>query len=426
MRTRRSQDLYDRARGLLPGGVSSPVRAYSPYPIYFQRGKGSHVWDVDGNEYIDYCMGFGPLILGHAREEVVMALQAQAELGTLYGAPIEMEAEMADMVRSHFPSMEMMRFVSSGTEATMHALRLARGFTGRKKIVKIEGAFHGAHDALLVKAGSGATTHCAPNSLGVPEEVAANTLLAPFNDLHALENLLRAHRDQVAALITEPVIGNAGTILPEEGYLQGLRELCDLHGILLILDEVITGFRLAMGGAQELYGVRADITTLGKILGGGMPIGAFGASKEIMSLVSPLGKVYQAGTFSGNPMSLVAGRETIRTLRREGHEGLNSAGEVMRKGLDRACVQMDLPYRAQGIGSMFQLFLSEWVVRDYGSAMRCDNKLFMRLFQALLERGIYLPASQWETNFLSTAHGDADARRTIEAFASALQEVSGR
>ncbi|MEM0448226.1 MAG: glutamate-1-semialdehyde 2,1-aminomutase [Methanomassiliicoccales archaeon] len=423
MNTEHSRQCFEKAKLLLPGGVSSPVRAFAPYPIFISRGKGSRLYDVDGNEYIDYCLGFGPLILGHAPEEVVKALQIQAELGTLYGAPIEMEARMAEMISHYYPNVEMLRFVSSGTEATMHALRLARGYTQRKKIVKIEGGFHGAHDAVLVRAGSGATTHSAPDSLGVLEEVASQTLLAPYNDLEAVRQLLVTNREEVAAVILEPVLGNIGPVLPEKGYLQGLRELCTEHGALLIFDEVITGFRLALGGAQELFGVRADITTLGKILGGGMPIGAFGASKEIMSFISPLGKVYQAGTFSGNPMSLTAGYHTIKALAREGHEHLNARGEEMRAGLARVCRELGLEFQVQGIGSMFQLFLTRHEVRDYRSALTCDGERFMRLFRFLLDHGIYLPPSQWETCFLCTAHSSADVRRTVEAYASSLQEV---
>lgn len=425
MSTMKSARLFGHAQRLLPGGVSSPVRAFSPYPVYIESAKGCMLRDVDGNEYIDYCMGFGPMILGHARREVVDALKFQAEMGVLYGAPIESEVEMAELISSHYPGMEMMRFVSSGTEATMHALRLARGATGRKKIIKVEGAFHGAHDSVLVRAGSGATTHSAPNSLGVLSEVAANTLLVPYNDLNAVERVLSTHRDEVAALIAEPVMGNIGPILPHEGYLQRLRELCDRHGALLIFDEVITGFRLAMGGAQQYYGVKADITTLGKIAGGGMPIGIFGGLRETMSRISPLGKVYQAGTYGGNPMSLAAGLATLRVLEREGHEGLASAGEIMRRGLEAICADGYMGCRVQGIGSMFQLFFTSAEVRDYSSALRCDGDQFMRLFHALLDEGVYLPPSQWETCFLSTAHDQGAVRKTLSAFEAALSKVVG-
>ena len=420
----RSSQLYERARSLMPAGVSSPVRAFRPYPRYMASARGSRITDVDGREYIDHCMAFGPLILGHAHPAVVRALQEQAERGTLYGAPIEAEAEFAETVVRHFPSVEMLRIVSTGTEATMHALRLARGFTGRKKVLKFEGCFHGAHDAVLVKAGSGATTHSTPNSLGVPEEVTSNTLLAPFNDLGAAEAVLRAHRGEVAAIIVEPVMGNVGPVLPRDGFLPGLRELATAHGALLIFDEVITGFRLSMGGAQHVYGVRPDITTLGKIAGGGMPIGAFGASSEIMSMVSPLGQVYQAGTFSGNPMSLAAGLATLRELEAQGHQDLDRRGAALRRGLAQTLSESKVPHQVAGTGSMFQLFLSARPVNDYRDALNADAPLFDRLFLRLLDKGVYIAPSQFETNFLSTAHSDADVRAVVEAIAEALAEVS--
>jgi glutamate-1-semialdehyde 2,1-aminomutase len=421
--TIRSGALYYEAKKLLPGGVSSPVRAFDPYPLYISKGSGAYLTDVDGNDYIDYCMGFGPLILGHARPEVMDAVRQQLQLGTLYGAPIEKEIEMAKLIRRHYPSMEMMRFVNSGTEATMHAIRVARGYTGRKKFVKMEGAFHGAHDSVLVKAGSGATTHAAPNSLGIPEEVTANTLLVPYNDLDAMEKTLRDNEGQVAAVILEPVIGNAGPILPDEGYLQALREMTIRHDVLLIFDEVITGFRLAMGGAQQYFGVRPDMTVLGKIAGGGLPIGIFGASEEIMSMVSPVGKVYQAGTFSGNPLSLTAGLATIRQLEKEGHEGMEHQCERMRDGLRSIVNEMHRGFQIVGIGSMFQLFITDCQVNDYTDAMRCDSIAFTQLFHKMLEQGVYLPPSQYETNFLSTAHTAQVVDRTLDAFSAALYEV---
>jgi glutamate-1-semialdehyde 2,1-aminomutase len=424
MDRKRSKELYERAKGLMPGGVSSPVRAFKPYPCYIERAKGSKLTDVDGLEYIDYCMAFGPLILGHAHPQVVQAIKDQVEKGTLYGAPIEAEAKFAELIRDNYPSMEMLRIVNSGTEATMHALRLARGYTGRKKVLKFEGCFHGAHDAVLVKAGSGATTHSAPNSLGVLEEVAANTLLAPFNDLEAAQRALEMNREEVAAIIVEPVMGNIGPVLPREGYLQGLRELATRHGAVLVFDEVITGFRLSMGGAQRLYGVRPDMTVLGKIAGGGMPIGVFGASEEMMSMISPLGKVYQAGTFCGNPVSLAAGITTIKELRDRGHEGLDRKGEALRSGLREALQGSKVDHQVAGLGSMFQLFLSPRPVHNYQDALAADAALFDRLFLRLLDKGIYLAPSQFETNFLSTAHSDEELRRTIDAFAEALSEVS--
>jgi glutamate-1-semialdehyde 2,1-aminomutase len=420
---KRSKELYDRAKLLMPGGVSSPVRAFKPYPSYIAKGSGAKIWDVDGNEYIDYCMGFGPLILGHADPDVVNAVREQAPRGMLYGAPIALEIEMAELVRGAFPSVEMLRIVNTGTEATMHAIRVARGFTGRKKFIKVEGAFHGAHDSVLVKAGSGATTHSAPDSLGVPEEVTSNTLLVPFNDLDAVRRAIMDNKGEVAAIITEPVIGNAGPIPPEEDYLQGLRELTTDNDILLILDEVITGFRLAPGGAQQRFGVRADMTILGKVVGGGLPIGIFGGSEEIMSMVSPTGKVYQAGTFSGNPMSLTAGIATIKKMRTLGYEELERKGEQMRYGLAKVIEEMGIPFRAQGIGSMFQLFLTDGEVKNYAGARSCDTSAFWDLFLGLMNRGIYLPPSQFETNFISTAHTDAEIDLTVEAYGEALEDA---
>ncbi len=420
----RSRQLYEEASKLMPGGVSSPVRAFRPYPRYISRGKGSRIFDVDGREYIDHCMAFGPLILGHAHPSVVRAVQEQAESGTLYGAPVEDEVRFAEAIVRNYPSIEMLRVVSTGTEATMHALRLARGYTGRSKVLKFEGCFHGAHDAVLVKAGSGATTHSAPNSLGVLEEVARNTLLALYNDLSSAASALDANKGEVAAIIVEPVMGNIGPVLPREGFLQGLRDLATEHGALLIFDEVITGFRLSMGGAQRLFGVTPDITTLGKIAGGGMPIGVFGASREIMEMVSPMGKVYQAGTFSGNPMSLAAGLATIKELEAQGHDGLDRKGDLLRRGLSEALRGSKVPHQVAGIGSMFQLFLSSRPVINYRDALGTDTALFDRMFLRLLDKGVYLAPSQFETNFLSTAHSEEDVRRVVDAIAEALAEVS--
>lgn len=425
MRRELSRRLYERAVKLMPGGVSSPVRAFKPFPSFIQRGRGSKIIDVDGNEYIDYCMGFGPLILGHADPDVVAAVRAQSELGFLYGAPVEYEIEMAEMIRNHYPSIEMIRIVNTGTEATMHAIRVVRGFTGKKKIIKVEGGFHGAHDSVLVKAGSGATTHSVPNSLGIPEEVTAHTVLVPYNDLKKIEEVIRNHRKETAAFIIEPVLGNAGPILPHDGYLESIREITEENDILLIFDEVITGFRLAMGGAQELYGVIPDMTVLGKIAGGGLPIGIFGGPEEIMKMVSPAGRVYQAGTFSGNPMSLVAGLATLKKLQNTGHEELNARGDMMRWRLAKILEELQLPYVVQGIGSMFQLFLTDRRVVDYSAAKTCDTELFNRLFLTMLDKGIFLPPSQFETNFLSTAHSHKDIELTLDAYATSLQEVTG-
>lgn len=420
----RSRALYEVAKGLMPGGVSSPVRSFQPYPTYIARGKGSRIIDVDGNDLIDYCMAYGPLILGHAHPKVVRAVQEQAADGTLYGAPIEKEIRLVERLARHYPSIEMARIVNSGTEATMHAIRLARGYTGRNKIVKFEGCFHGAHDAVLVKAGSGATTHSAPNSLGVPPEAVANTLLAPYNDLEAVRRLVADNKGQIAAVIVEPVMGNVGPVLPRDGYLQGLREVTEDNDVLLIFDEVITGFRLSLGGAQAYFGVTPDITTLGKIAGGGLPIGIFGASEEIMSMISPSGKVYQAGTFSGNPLSLAAGLATIDELSAETYEELERKGRMMRQGIAKIVEERELPYCVQGLGSLFQVFCAPHEVSDYQSALGSDQTAFMKLFHSLLDKGVYLPPSQFETCFLSTAHTDDDIARTLDSYDRSWSEIS--
>ncbi len=421
--TFRSGALFFEAKKMLPGGVSSPSQAFDPYPIYIRSGKGAIMTDVDGNDYIDYCMAHGSLVLGHARKEVMDALRMQLDRGTLFGTPMDIEVEMARLIAKHYPDMEMMRFMSNGTEASMNAVRVARAHTGRNLVIKIVGVFHGSHDPALVKSGSGATTHGVPDSLNIPEEVTSNTLLVPYNDLKAIERSFLMNQGQVAAVLLEPVIGNAGPILPDEGYLQGLRELTTRHDALLIFDEVMTGFRLAMGGAQEYYGVRPDMTVLGKIAGGGLPIGIYGASREIMSELSPIGEVYQAGTFSSNPLSLTAGIETIRVLGREGHDELARKGEHIRQGLSSIVNEMHQGFQVVSLGSMFQLFLTDCSVRNYEDAKRCDSILFMDLFHKLLEKGIYLPPSQYETNFLSTAHSYAQIDRTVDAFAEALSEV---
>jgi len=419
----RSKALHERAAALLPGGVDSPVRAFPPYPSYIVRAKGSRMWDADGHELVDHCLGFGPLILGHAHPAVVRAVQEQAERGTLYGAPSELEVQLAERVCRHYRAMERVRFVSSGTEATMHAIRLARGATGRRYIVKMEGCFHGAHDAVLVRAGSGAMAHSAPDSAGVLDEVASRTLLAPYNDADAVRRLLGQHRGDVAAVILEPVMANVGPVAPRDGYLQQLREMTSEEGVLLIFDEVVTGFRLGLGGASAHFGVRPDIATLGKVLGGGLPVGAFGASQEVMDNLSPLGKVYQAGTFAGNPLSMAAGLAALKELERVGHDELDRRGAALRSGLSRLVDELRLPYQVAGLGSMFQLFMADRPVVDYRTALASDAGRFQRLFHALLERGVYVPPSQFETCFLSTAHDDRDVRTTLDAYAGALEAL---
>jgi len=420
----RSAELYGRAVKVMPAGVSSPVRAYKPAPLFISRGSGADIFDADGRQYTDFCMAFGPLVLGHADPDVMAAVEDRLRNGALYGAPTELEVEYAELLSRLYPSMGMTRFCSSGTEATMHAVRLARGATGRRILIKTDGGFHGSHDSVLVRSGSGSLTHGAPDSLGVPEETARNTVVVEYNDAGALRSAIKANGDDVAAFIVEPVLGNIGPVPPAGDYLREVREITEEAGVLLIFDEVITGFRLAMGGAQERYGVRPDITTLGKIAGGGLPIGVFGASAELMSNVSPLGKVYQGGTFSGNPVSLAAGMATVTKLRSMGHERLDAAGEAMRKGLREAFDEAGVPCQAQGAGSMFQTFLAPEPVTSKATAMRSDAARFMRLHSELLKRGVYLPPSQYETCFVSTAHDRARIESALEAYRDALRSIS--
>ncbi|MHC1585426.1 MAG: glutamate-1-semialdehyde 2,1-aminomutase [Candidatus Syntropharchaeia archaeon] len=418
---KKSEKLFKRAKELLPGGVSSPVRAIDPFPFYTESARGSKIRDVDGREYIDYCMAYGPLILGHAHPSVANAVREQLEKGWIYGTPVEKEIELAEKIIRYYPGIEMLRFVNTGTEATMGALRVARGFTGRNKFIKIEGGFHGAHDSVLVKAGSGATTLGTPNSLGVPEDFTKNTLQIPFNDIEALSEVVRKYRGEIGAIILEPVLGNVGPILPEDGYLREVRRITEEEGIVLIFDEVITGFRLGMGGAQERFGIVPDITVLGKIIGGGFPIGIFGGKKEIMELISPSGKVYQAGTFNGNPFSLTAGIAVVKVLERDNvHEKLEKKGEELRKALWDIIKDKDLGYSVGGIASMFKVFFGN-LPRNYQEALKCDKDGYLSFFKRMLDSGIFLPPSQFETNFISIAHSDEDIERTIEAYSENLK-----
>ena len=413
----KSEKLFELAKGYMPGGVSSPVRAYEPYPFYTARAKGSKIYDVEGKEYIDYCLAYGPLVLGHGNEEVKRAVVDQLEKGWLYGTPHEKEIALAKKIINHYPSVEMVRFVNTGSEATMAAIRLARGFTGRDKIVKIEGGFHGAHDGVLVKAGSGATTFGIPDSKGIPKDSVKNTLQIPFNDAEALTTVLE--NNSVAAIILEPVMGNVGPIAPAANYLSEVRRITKENDVLLILDEVITGFRLALGGAQEYYGVDADLTVLGKIVGGGFPIGMFGGKREIMALVAPSGAVYQAGTFSGNPVSVTAGLKTIEILERDSvPERINELGATMRTVLSELVRDSGVEGCVSGVGSMFKVFFSPGgaEVKNYADALGCDKAKYMRLFHKMLSSGVFLPPSQFETNFVSFAHSDEDIERTLEAY----------
>jgi glutamate-1-semialdehyde 2,1-aminomutase len=412
----KSSELYQKAVQLMPGGVSSPVRAIRPYPFYTLAGKGSKITTADGKELIDCCMAYGPLLLGHAHPGIREAVLDQLEKGWLYGTPTPLEPEMAGLVRGDYPSVEMVRFVSSGSEATMSAIRVARGFTGKSDIVKVEGGFHGAHDAVLVKAGSGATTLGVPDSAGVLPDLTRHTLQVPYNDPEALEALLSNHGD-VAAFILEPVLGNIGPVLPEKDYLSEVRSITRNHDVLLIFDEVITGYRLGPGGAQGMFGVRPDLTTLGKILGGGLPIGAFGGRREIMDFVAPCGPVYQAGTFSGNPLSLAAGIATIRYL--HGHPDTYRRLDDMARTIGEA-----FPADRRGsfvrLGSMFKYFFREAPPRNYREAKESDTGAFGRFWKGMLTRGIFLPPSQFETNFLSAAHTDGDTEAIARGYRECL------
>ncbi|MHB8119920.1 MAG: glutamate-1-semialdehyde 2,1-aminomutase [Methanothrix sp.] len=413
--------LFDHAKKLMPGGVSSPVRAISPCPFYTARADGPYLWDADGNRFIDYCLAYGPMILGHRHPAIIRAVTDQMNRGWLYGTPCELEVAAAQRITRLYPSMEMARFVSSGTEATMAAIRVARGATGRDKIIKIEGGFHGAHDSVLVKAGSGATTLGIPDSRGVPADTAKNTLQVPYNDLQALEAVLKSNPCQIACLIMEPVLGNIGPILPEKGYLEGVRQLTTEHDVLLIFDEVITGFRLSLGGAQEFFGVKPDLTTLGKIIGGGFPVGIFGGRRDLMEQVAPGGGIYQAGTFNGSPVSLAAGMATLDVMEKEKVlEKLNATGKQMRKGLQEIVDDLGLGYSVVGIASMFKIFFGE-EPHNYTQALKCDTIGYLAFFRRMLDAGIFLTPSQYETDFISAAHSQEVIETTLEAFKSCLK-----
>jgi glutamate-1-semialdehyde 2,1-aminomutase len=423
-----SEALFKEAQRYIPGGVNSPVRAFRAVggtPRFIARAAGSKVYDVDGREYIDYVASWGPMILGHAHPEVVQAVQRTAERGTSYGAPTEAEVILARLICEAFPSIELVRLVSSGTEAAMSAIRVARGYTKRDLIVKFDGCYHGHTDGLLVQAGSGATTLGIPNSGGVPSSYAEQTLSLPFNDLTAVREAVDRYRGRIAAVVLEPIPGNMGVVLPTAGFLQGLRELTRQDGALLVFDEVITGFRLQYGGAQHLYGVTPDLTILGKIIGGGLPVGAFGGRRDIMEQVAPLGPVYQAGTLSGNPLAVTAGIETLRLLRHPGvYEGLDTKARRLCDGVQEAAQRAGVPVYATRIGSMFCTFFTAHPVTDYASASTADTVRFQRYFHSLLDDGIYVAPSQFEAGFLSTAHTDGDIERTIEASYRAFQAAA--
>ena len=428
MQQTKSQQLFAQAQQFIPGGVNSPVRSFravSGTPPFIARGQGCRVSDVDGNEYIDYLGSWGPLVLGHAHPVVVEALQRTAEGGTSFGAPVELEVELARCICQALPSVDRVRLVSSGTEACMSAIRLARAYTGRSKIIKFAGCYHGHADGLLVKAGSGAMTHGIPTSAGVPEAYAAETLVADYNDVASVESFFQAWPDGIAGIIVEPVAGNMGVVPPAEGFLESLRRITAENGSMLIFDEVITGFRLAYGGAQTLYGITPDITCLGKIIGGGLPVGAYGGRQDIMEMVAPLGPMYQAGTLSGNPLAVTAGLTTLTELQRAGtYERLESLAGRLADGLTQAFARAEVPGTLNRVGSMMTGFFTAGPVESLAQVEQADTEAYGRYFHAMLERGVYLAPSQFEAGFVSLAHTEADIDQTLEIAAAALESLS--
>ncbi|HLX67018.1 MAG TPA: glutamate-1-semialdehyde 2,1-aminomutase [Puia sp.] len=424
----RSKELFERAQLSIPGGVNSPVRAFKSVggtPLFIQRAQGAYLYDVDGNRYIDYIASWGPMILGHAWEPVVEAIREYAAYSTSYGAPTELEVKMAELIRSMVPNVDLVRMVSSGTEACMSAIRLARGYTRRNKIIKFEGHYHGHADPFLVKAGSGVATFNIQTVPGVTPGVAQDTLTAPYNNLDSVQRLVSAHPGEIAAIIVEPVAGNMGCILPQAGFLEGLRAIADSEGIVLILDEVMTGFRLAPGGAQERLGIRADLITYGKVIGGGMPVGAFGGRREIMEQIAPLGNVYQAGTLSGNPIAMIAGYTVLKWLSEHPsiYRDLEDKTIYLGEGLDRVLTAWGKPFRINQFGSMISIHFSDHEVTDFASASGAANEKFKVFFHAMLKRGIYLPPSAFESWFLNNALTGADLDATIRAAEESLKEV---
>ncbi len=428
MQRTQSHDLFEKAKQYIPGGVNSPVRAFRAVggsPIFIKSAKGPYIYDEDGNQYLEFINSWGPMILGHAHELIEKAVSDAIQNSFSFGAPTRKEVEMAELIVSMVPSVEKVRMVNSGTEATMSAIRVARGYTGRDKMIKFEGCYHGHGDSFLISAGSGAVTMGVPDSPGVTKGVANDTLTAPFNDLPALEQLIDANKGQIAALILEPVVGNMGCVLPNEGYLEAIRSLCTKEGIVLIFDEVMTGFRLAKGGAQERFGIVPDMTTMGKIIGGGMPVGAYGGKSEIMNCVSPAGPVYQAGTLSGNPIAMSAGLAMLRYLEAhpEVYTRLDEVGNTITAGFKASLQKVGVNYTINHIGSMFTLFMTDQPVTDFTSAKNADLPLFGRYFQAMLKRGIYLAPSQFESLFFSYALEDTHIQQFIAANEEALREV---
>ena len=426
--TTRSQEIFSDALKLMPGGVSSPVRAFRSVggqPIVFDRVKGAYAWDVDGNRYIDYVGSWGPAICGHAHPEVIAALHDALEKGTSFGAPCLLENQLAELVIDAVPSVEMVRFVNSGTEACMAVLRLMRAFTGRDKLIKFEGCYHGHADMFLVKAGSGVATLGLPDSPGVPRSTTANTLTAPYNDLEAVKTLFAENPGEIAGVILEPVVGNAGFITPEPGFLEGIREITRDNGALLVFDEVMTGFRISYGGAQAKFGITPDLTTMGKVIGGGLPVGAYGGRADIMAMVSPAGPMYQAGTLSGNPLAMTAGIKTLQLLKQPGtYERLEAITKRLSSGILEAAKAAGLPITGGSISAMFGFFLCDGPVRNFGEAKAADTARFGKLHRAMLERGVYLAPSAFEAGFTSLAHSDADIENTLAAFRDSFAAIA--
>jgi glutamate-1-semialdehyde 2,1-aminomutase len=427
MKTELSEKLFAKAKDLFPGGVNSPVRAFKGVggtPRFIARGKGSHMFDVDGNDYVDYVLSWGPLIVGHCHPEVMREVQDAMKDGSSFGAPSPREIQLGELVRERMPWVERMRFCSSGTEATTAAIRVARGFTGRDDLVKFDGCYHGAGDALLVKAGSGVETLGLPDSPGVPADVAKHTLTLPYNDLPAAEKLFAERGKSLAAVIIEPVVGNMGVLVPRPGFLQGLLDLCRKHGALLIVDEVMTGFRVSSGGACGLYGIRPDLVTFGKVIGAGLPVGAFGGRADVMDRVAPAGPIYQAGTLSGNPMAMAAGYTALKLMDTAAYEKLERTSAALAAGLEERARAAKVPVQVNRVGSMLTVFFSEKPVFDAATARACSTKRFGRFFHTLLDHGVYFPPSQFEAAFLSTAHSDDDLAATLRAAEKAFAEAA--
>jgi glutamate-1-semialdehyde 2,1-aminomutase len=429
MNISKSQQLFSRAQQSIPGGVNSPVRAFKSVggtPIFIASAKGAYLFDVDGNKYIDFIASWGPMILGHAYEPLVKAIQLQAVFSTSYGAPTDLEIKMAELIKSMVRNVDLIRMVSSGTEACMSAVRVARGYTGRNKIIKFEGCYHGHADSFLVKAGSGVATFNIQTVPGVTAGVANDTLTCAYNDLDAVRQLVAENKDQIAAIITEPVVGNMGCILPQAGFLEGLRKICDEENIVFIFDEVMTGFRLAKGGAQERLNIDADLVTYGKVIGGGLPVGAFGGKKHIMECVAPLGNVYQAGTLSGNPIAMIAGYTLLSILNDQPQlfKELDEKASYLKEGLDTVLKTSGIPYVINHMGSMLSIHFSDHAVTDFTSAASANNDLFKKYFHAMLNRGIYLPPSAFESWFLNNALTNEDLDATIKATEESLKEIS--